>query len=201
MTASASEPRPQTRADPGRVEVDGLEDLDSVLGRHPGPTEAVVAEPVRWGDDWHADLRRLKVLRKATGRAVRLRWQMIGAPPTALRNCVHLVPPAAGLDRAAAESAARWRAAYAYGSFHYRVGPGFVTVKDTRPGGDQSRMIISGEDADRFLALARGEAPRSAELAAALAAMLEAGLALAAEDLVLVLPFRMRHWPVPFSAV
>jgi Family of unknown function (DUF5825) len=164
--------------------------------------QVTLAEPLTFGRSRVEDLRLLRSLREATSHAVRLRWRLAGRPTFPLRTHVHLVPPSDGLDPAARAWATAWAAQYQYGSFYYRHGPGFVTVKDNRPGGDANRMVIS-EGAAEFLSMA--DADRVGDLTPAARRMLPdavgAGLVIVVEPALLVLPYRIRHWPIPAFAI
>jgi hypothetical protein len=148
------------------------------------------------------DLDLLRRLRDATSHTVRLRWILGGLPALPLRSCVHLVPPRCGVDDATDEHARRWQADYRYGSYFYREGPGFVMVKDVRPGAEPRRLTID-EGADHFLAMTR--ATTVADLDAAAIDQLdlaeEAELLVRHGDRLLTLPYRLRHWPVPYVAI
>ncbi|MEU6602688.1 hypothetical protein [Streptomyces flaveolus] len=67
----------------------------------------------------------------------------------------------------------------------------------------ESRRLVIEDGADHFLALA--EAEQTSDLPAAtldaLQDAVDAELALVAGHRLLVLPYRMRHWPVPYLAV
>ena len=168
-----------------------------------GYERVLIEEPVPAGESIDEDLRLLRFLRECTSHTLRLEWTLTGRPLVEPRNLAHLVPPVRGVGSAATECVAAWRAAYRYGTYHYRRGPGFVTVKDVRPDGETARLTIEGESATQFRILA--EATSLAELDAAtidaLADAVEYGLAVRGADTVLLLPFRMRHWPVPYVAV
>jgi hypothetical protein len=161
-----------------------------------------VRAPLVFGRSAAHDLDLLYLLREATSHAVRLRWTLAGVPCFPLRTHVHLVPPIGGTDREAADYAREWSGSYRYGCYYYREGPGFVTVKDVRPDGDPVRMTI-GEGAEHFLAMsrARTEGDLGDEAAALLGTAEQAGLLIRESGRLLVLPYRMRHWPVPYVAV
>ncbi|WBB80751.1 DUF5825 family protein [Micromonospora sp. WMMD882] len=148
------------------------------------------------------DLDLLRYLREVTSHAVRLRWRLAGTPSFPLHTHVHLVAPSGGVDADAARYAGHWTAGYRYGSFFYRQGPGFVMLKDVRPDSEDARLTID-EGAEHFLAMAA--ACRTQELTPAAQALVdtvaEAGLLLRVDDRLLVLPYRLRHWPVPYLAV
>jgi hypothetical protein len=167
-------------------------------------------EPLEFGRSAERDLALLRFLREATSHAVRLRWTLVGQPSFPLDTHVHLVPPSGGGDAPSRAYAARWGVGYRYGSFYYRRGPGLVVVKDVRPGVEPTRLVIT-DGFDAFLRLAgdpaaagdagpsTGSEPAADAEAAAVA--VEAGLACAAGAELLILPYRMRHWPVPYTAV
>lgn len=168
-----------------------------------GYERLVVDGPVPAGRDVDEDLRLLRFLRAATGQTLRVEWTLGGRPLVSLRDVVHLVPPVDGAGQDAAEYAAAWRADYRYGTYYYRQGPGFVTVKDVRPGGPTVHLTIDGDSAVQFRALAAATtvAELDADSAAALTDAVDYGLVLRGADTLLMLPFRMRQWPVPYSAV
>lgn len=148
------------------------------------------------------DLDLLRYLREVTSHAVRLRWRLAGVPLFPLHTHVHLVAPCGGVDADAAGYALRWTAGYRYGSFFYRQGPGFVLLKDVRPDSEDARLTID-EGAEHFLAMAGARTVHDLEPAARdlVDTVEEAGLLLRVDDRILVLPYRMRHWPVPYLAV
>jgi hypothetical protein len=158
--------------------------------------------PVTTGQDIDADLRLLRFLRAATSHTLRVDWTLAGRPLLAPRDLTHVVPPTGGDDPAAVACAEAWRGDYRYGSYHYRRGPDFVTVKDTRPGEPPVHLTIDGESALHFRELAAAEslADLTPEVTAALADAVEFGLAIQGEREFLLLPWRMRHWPVPYVA-
>jgi hypothetical protein len=187
-----------------RMNTDMLSELDSLDASMVSATRLTIARPVRFGDDPPTDLANIVVLRELTSRAVRLDWHMLGKPLVPLRELVHLIPPVDGLDRSGRDIAARWRSRYAYGTFYYRVGPGYLLIKDIRPGGEHARFVISGQSAQDFLRWAGDLSVTPASTLAsdeARRAMRAAGLSASIDGHLVVLPFRMRRWPVPFSAV
>lgn len=159
-------------------------------------------QPLAFGRSVADDLQLLYMLREATSHVVRLRWTLAGIPLFPLRTHVHLVPPSSGVGAEAADYAREWLAGYRYGSYYYRQGPGFVTVKDVRPGGDPVRMTI-GDGADHFLTMAsaRDEHDLAEGTAAFLDTAQEAGLLVRGSGRFLVLPYRLRHWPVPYASI
>jgi hypothetical protein len=167
-----------------------------------GYQRVVIEEPVVAGESVDEDLGLLRFLREATSHTLRLDWTLAGRPLVEPRNLTHLVPPTLGVDPDAVACVEAWRAAYRYGAFYYRRGPGFVTVKDVRPDGETAHLTIEDDSAEQFLILA--EATSVAELDAAgidaLGDAVEFGLAVRGVETLLLLPFRMRRWPVPYVA-
>jgi hypothetical protein len=169
------------------------------------PTRALsvvhLAEPLAFGRSAAHDLELLRLLRLATSHAVRLRWTISGRPLFPSHTYTHLLPPWSGLSLDDLGYAVEWARDYRYGTFYYRRGPGLVTVKDVRPGVAASRMVVE-DGAETFLRLAEspdgGFTPTEESLVDDAVA---AGLALREADRVLILPFRMRHWPVPYQAI
>ncbi|MFI7026125.1 DUF5825 family protein [Micromonospora sp. NPDC049900] len=158
-------------------------------------------EPLRFGQSPAQDLDLLRLLRAVTSHAVRLRWTLRGRPSFPLHTYSHLLPPCLGVELDDVTHTVAWARDYRYGSFYYRRGPGIVTIKDVRPGQPASRMVIE-DGADRFEHLAESADGRpEADDAELVADAVEAGLAVEADGRTLVLPFRMRHWPVPYLAV
>jgi len=168
-----------------------------------GYERVVVDAPVPVGRDLDEDLRLLRFLREATRRTLRVEWTMGGRPLVEQRDLIHLVPPVDGDGPDAAACAAQWRADYRYGLYYYRNGPDFVTVKDVRPGGETVFLTIDGDSAAQFRAIAEATTADQldAEGLSALADAVDYGLALRGERAVLMLPYRMRRWPVPYSAI
>lgn len=183
-------PAELTATAPAELAADGYEGL-------------VVDGPVVAGEHVDDDLRLLRFLREATSHTLRLDWTLAGKPLVPPRDLTHLVPPTRGVGPDAEECVAAWRAAYRYGTYYYRCGPGFVTVKDVRPDGETAHLTIEGESADAFRALAEATTLAGLDPATidALDDAVEFGLVVRGEETLLLLPFRMRNWPVPFTAV
>jgi hypothetical protein len=182
-------------------------DLGSVRARLPelmpaGVGRLELTDPVDALMDSRASSDALHLIRDATGHGLRVDWTL-GAAPEDLSNLVHLWPPSAYVDAGSAEAVNAWRESYSFGQCFFRVGPSFVSVKDIRPHLDAARMVIEDQDADTFLALAEQRPPAAGEQAAeaAIADLAEADLCLVGTDGVFVLPYRIKRWPVPFSAI
>ena len=163
--------------------------------------EVTLAEPVPFGSCVDEDIRQLVFLREATSRSVRLTWRMTGVPLLDWRSLAHLLPPDAGETGASAAFARAWRERYRYGLYYYRCGPGFIHVKDIRPGGPAARMTIEDNGLFDELISASSLDQLSSQAAEALGPAIEADLAVAGETRFAILPYRMRHWPVSCVAV
>ena len=141
----------------------------------------------------------LRLLVAATSHVVRLTWTLAAPPDLPADRLCHLTPPVSGTGDAARAYAGQWSSLHRYGCFHYRQGPAFVTVKDLRPGADATRMRIEDEDAAGFLRMATTS--HGSELDEPTRAMLPdaeaVGLVLRTGDSHLVLPHRIRHFPIP----
>ena len=112
----------------------------------------------------------------------------------------HLTPPADGAD----DAVRRWRAAYRPALCYYRLGPGFVQVKDTRRSEDAARFLLDDSVTvavftaclrpTRLVELSREERAAAETLEAERLLLCLGGWAT-------VLPSRMRLWPVPSHLV
>jgi hypothetical protein len=157
------------------------------------------AAPLRLGIDPAADAAALRLFTEAISRQVQVEWELATEPPWPVRTVVHLPPPGDGADPAARRYADQWRGFHRFGLCTYRRGPGFIRIRDLRPGGPHSRVIVDGSWAERFEALASATADATAApLRQLLDELIGAGLAIGLGDRYHVLPFRPRRWPVPF---
>lgn len=162
-----------------------------------------VHDPVSVGLRIDEDLRLLRFLREITSHTIRLEWILAGRPLLHLSAFVHLIPPTGHADDAARACVEAWRGGYRYGAFYYRCGPDFVTIKDVRTGVEATHLTIGGDGSAHFRSLADGESLTDLNSGQrdALHDAVEAGLAVQGDDTFIMLPYRMRHWPVPFLAV
>ncbi|MGW7531792.1 DUF5825 family protein [Amycolatopsis sp. NPDC054798] len=182
---------------------------EDLIGADPAELAAEAHElirvngPVVLGEQIDDELQLVRFLREATSHTLRIGWVLGGRPLLELRNLSQLVPPVSGVDSETNAYAASWRTAFRYGTYFYRNGPEFVLVKDVRPDGPAAHLTITGASSAHFAALA--ESSRLAELdseeMSALDDAVQFGLAVRGEQRFVTLPFRMRHWPVPFLSV
>lgn len=142
----------------------------------------------------------IETLRDMTACAVPVEWTA-GPEMAALAPLLfHIVPP---LNPGPPEFE-KWRETHRYGTCFWRGGPGFVTIIDRRDDADAHQFVLDEPEHVEIFTAARTVTDR--ERLAALGD--EALQELEANRLIhsmagwsLALPFRMRHWPVPFTAI
>lgn len=140
----------------------------------------------------------LRVLRDLTSCAVNVDWEATANIAALAPMLHHIAPPRLNEDPALR----RWREAHRYGICYSRFGPGFVTVIDRRDGG--SEFVL--DTADHIEVFNRAQTGvmvdcLSISQRGALLEMENENLLLTLEGVSLALPFRMKHWPVPFTAI
>jgi hypothetical protein len=156
----------------------------------------VVSGPLRLG------AAALRLLSEAATHLVEIDWTLAGEPPWPVRTTVHLPPPGGGADTAARKYAALWREQHRYGLCTYRRGPGFVRIRDIRPGGPHLRILVDGPWAETFDALLTEAAdPVGDRRRQLLGELTGAGLTVALGDNRHILPVRLRRWPIPYTDV
>jgi Family of unknown function (DUF5825) len=172
-----------------------------------GHQDVTIGAPVAFGAGPQADVELVRFLRESASWLLRLRWQLAAPPAVDAAVLAHLPPPAAPPAAAsgpAAHYARAWRAGYGFGHCYYRLGPDFVAIVDVREPASAARFVLDGQaPAEAFAQLAGavylpGAAPLTVQLADQLD---EAGLLLHRDDWATLLPFRLRRWPVPCTAV
>jgi hypothetical protein len=148
----------------------------------------------------HSFLAWIETLRDMTACAVPAEWTA-GAGLEALAPLLfHIVPP---LNSGPPEME-RWRSLHRYGMCFWRGGPDFITLTDRRIESDAHQYVLDTADYIEVFSAAATVTPRErlAGLGPEALEELEAGkLILSIEGWSLALPFRMRHWPVPFTAI
>lgn len=156
-------------------------------------------EPIRFGDDVRRDVATLRFLKAATEQYVRLSWRLEGDPPWPLRTVSHLRPP----EESGTPLVSAWRRQHSFGLCTYRIGPGFVLLRDSRPDGQKIRAKLTGPWVEVFQRLVSEDRHGADDQAEQLLRELQnAGLALVFGDgRHLVLPTRLSRWPVPYHAI
>jgi hypothetical protein len=164
-----------------------------------------LSAPLPLGTDPSRDLAALRFLTEVAVQMAGLGWTLAGEPPWPVRTLVHLPPPSDGADPIAREYAAHWRRDHQSGLCTYRRGPGFVRIRDVRPGGPHLRVVVDGPWADVFDSVvdlpAEGAQVTEGPRRQLLDELVAAGLAMAVGAVTYVLPIRLRRWPIPYTAV
>lgn len=144
----------------------------------------------------------VRLLREAASVGIPVRWRGSFADGVDVAALVHLAPPAPSVEEAAAVTA--WRERHRPGLCYYRLGPGFVFVKDVRADGPGARFRLGLEDAPTTMHSLEGVV-RVADAGPAVVGALDGlggeGLVFRLEGVATLLPYRMRRWPVPALAV
>jgi hypothetical protein len=133
----------------------------------------------------------VRSLREAAGQGIAPTWRGsldFGDDPALL---YHLPPPADARDR-------RWTEVFRYGLCHFRVGPGFVTVVDHRRG--TTAPILLRDPAEIAILHELAE-PRACPASPAFSRLVDRGLVLRHAGKALSLPYRLRRWPIPCTAI
>ena len=166
-----------------------------------GIREITIHEPVLLSPDIPPEVmvQSLRVLRDLTACHVDIVWYLGGSCALQATELCHLVPPTSGDD---AKFVSFWKRLFKVGSFYWRNGPGFVTVKDTRESKTVLLTIDDPLDISVFIKASQGylSVGGTAEENESARALIAEGVILQVDNLLLALPYRMRHWPVPFRA-
>lgn len=137
----------------------------------------------------------VRLLREAAGYGVGVTWRGdlgLCADP---RLLYHLPPPVGG----AGPGVDRWRAMFSYGLCYYRVGPGFLLAVDHRRTMHAVAAVLRDPDE---IATLRGLAyPGPAKKTAAFARLCDQGLIVRDRGAAVSLPYRLRRWPIPCTAI
>ncbi|ALG09466.1 DUF5825 family protein [Kibdelosporangium phytohabitans] len=152
--------------------------------------------PVRFGVSPSADTRALRFLVTAAERYVPVEWRMLGELPWPLHTVVHLPPPTE-TDGPGTAVAQQWRRQFDLALCTYRFGPGFVLLRDNRPGKERFRAHLGAGWVRPFRELVAG----TGEDTRLLGELVSAGLAMRlGGQPPVVLAAHLRRWPVPCFA-
>ncbi|MFC4587619.1 DUF5825 family protein [Sphaerisporangium corydalis] len=164
-----------------------------------------VERPVRLdAADGQATSRFVAWLRDRLSEGLAVAWRASLDPRLDASPLYHLPPPLPEGPGEQDPALVRWRASYRPGVCFYRVGPGFIQVKDLRGPGGPSRYTLTQ---DPYLSLftrcltptlltdLTEDARRIAD--ALLAERLLIAVGAPGDRWVTTLPSRMRRWPVP----
>lgn len=138
----------------------------------------------------------LRLIRDLTSCRVSVRWRLEprGVP---IEKLFALTPPETLPDADALDA---WRMGFRFGLLYWRSGPGFVIVRDARHAAINHFTLDEPEYRDAVQRGHIGIGLANAD-AAALSAMEVEGLVFRIGDAVVFLPYRMRHWPIPFNGI
>ncbi|HET9141710.1 DUF5825 family protein [Actinophytocola sp.] len=183
----------------GRLTSDSIAAIDPVALSAAGHETLVLAEPVEFGRDDERDVRFLRLLREAVSVTMRVDWSAASPVPFELPMVHHLPPPRREHDAGTADG---WRQRFRFGLSYYRVGPGFLQLKDVRDGAaryrlDDPKAVASWSQLEQVRHLTE-LSPDGQALYELLAGE---GLIMRRGAWVTLLPFRMRRWPVPFNGI
>jgi hypothetical protein len=113
----------------------------------------------------------------------------------------HLPPPAPAGPQPGDPGLGRWRQAFRPGLCYYRMGPGFVQVKDVREPSSAAWITLDQPPLiEVFLRCCEQPVPLAGQVGdgqAALEVLLRENLLLRFGELVTAAPYRMRRWPIP----
>jgi hypothetical protein len=129
-------------------------------------------------------------------------WYASIATEFDVMSLVHLPPPQPDGGRSAA--VAHWRATHRPAMFHYRVGPGFIEVRDTRQAVSAARFVLDDPvllDTFTHCLQPHRLTDLSSDAQGAALTLLDERLLLRLDDWIVTLPNRMRRWPVPSQIV
>jgi hypothetical protein len=140
----------------------------------------------------------VRALRDAASFGLPVQWMGRLGDGIDARSLVHLAPPATMDGDPRAADLEEWRRRHRPGLCHFRIGPGFASIKDVRRSGASARFLLDGVTSE-LLALQAVVDVRT--VAIPTRDLLDD---LRAEDLVLqlgdyatLLPNRIVSWPVP----
>lgn len=159
-----------------------------------------ITEPVDFGDFGQAThLAHLARLREATRFGVSMCWSLSGVPVWKEEAFFHLLPPSHGVGPQSMRLAERWQQTYRYGAFYLRRGPSFVVLRDSRDPDAIERVVISdGHESLLKLYETCRVTPGTEEAADAL---VDNGWAVRVADDIVILPYRIARWPVPYLGI
>lgn len=138
----------------------------------------------------------LRLIRDLTSCSVRVKWSL-QARGFAVDKLFALQPPREHPDAMTLEA---WRSGFRFGLLYWRAGPGFVIVRDARRAAINYFTLNEPGYLDAVQRGHLGEGLVDVD-ADALSALEEEGLVYRIDGEAVFLPYRMRHWPVPFNSV
>ncbi len=176
------------------VDLGALLSATTRLVRLASPCWLSVEEP-------RASLALVRLLREAQSFGVPVDWQLRADESVALEPFVHLAPPRSVTDTVLDAARVAWQERHEPGLCYYRLGPGFVFVKDVRRANASARYKIEGVGDLRVLEGVADVAGLDRETRELLADLEAADLAVRLGGWATLVPCRMRRWPVPAHEV
>jgi hypothetical protein len=153
---------------------------------------AEVREQLRW----------LELIRDFTACGLRVRWSALHIAEELLPKLHHLAPPQ--IIESARESVGLWRQNHFFGMFYWRRGSGFATLLDKRDPISGNQFILDDQQSYAVFSEARKTSPRKTLEqidTEALERLESENIILSLSGWSLALPYRLTHWPVPFTSV
>jgi ribosomal peptide maturation radical SAM protein 1 len=193
---------PRTRAIPGmfagRVNDwgDPVETADGLAERDIHAVQ--LGEMVDLGDpDGTAAVAALAIIRELTGRGIAVEWTLrLPGTGDGWQRFSHLYPPARILSDSDGDAiAAQWRASFHIAKCGYRLGPGFLEIRDRRSGSFRRHVLSSPRGEAGIAPLLRG-APAAAVSDIAKARYLPLDLVHQVGQYVWWMPYRISRWPL-----
>ncbi|MEU1277940.1 DUF5825 family protein [Streptomyces sp. NPDC005805] len=191
---------PRTEHLSGSLDAGAFTQLDiAALAMH-GCDRLKINSTVELGRNAEHDIRFMHLLRQSASHGITVSWQADGLPDCPPSYLHHLPPPHSTLSADTQSMVDQWRDEYTYGLCYYRQGPGFWQIRDGRSAGRRGRFTAVGEKVIQTLAQLTqpADAMHLPELATdMLQSLHNAGLTAQIGPWVLLLPYRLRRWPIP----
>lgn len=118
-----------------------------------------------------------------------------------LERFTHLIPPD---DDPSSTLILEWRRLWRFGSFYFRLGPDFATIKDSRPSRDFRSITLFSQET-RLLRDASSPSNR-ADLdkkygCNLVTTLIDNEILVQIGLVVFVLPYRIKVWPIPYLGI
>ncbi|MGW6215819.1 DUF5825 family protein [Streptomyces sp. NPDC055109] len=191
---------PRTEHLPGPLDAAALTHLDIAALATRGCDRLEITSAVELGRNAEHDIRFIHLLRQTASHGMTVSWQADGLPDCPPHHLHHLPPPHCALSADAQSMVDQWRHEYTYGLCYYRQGPGFWQIQDGRSTGRRGRFTAMGETVIQTLTQLTQplEAAHLSEPATnPLQNLHNAGLTARIGPWALLLPYRLRRWPIP----
>lgn len=140
----------------------------------------------------------LRLVRDLTSCSVKVNWAL--KPHQFSIEPLYCLQPPAEINGAQPEALRDWSARFRFGLLYWRAGPNFIVIRDARTNAINHFTL---DEPDYIKAIWAGHfgKPFSEVSAEAVDALTGEGLIYTISDQAVLLPYRMRHWPIPFNGV